>query len=116
MPAGEATSHQAGGPNNRYFPVMLAEIDIETETEHDTYWAYVVSVFAGGRVHKFDVRLSFQDYDLWSRGRVAPSRVADACVRYLLERADAADLAEQFDCATLRRSYPELDAELPAML
>ena len=95
---------------------MLAEVDITTETEGAHNWAFQADVFAGGRLHKLDVTLSFQDYDLWSHGRVPPSRVAAACVRYLLERADAADIAEAFDCATLRRTFPEIDAELPTTL
>ena len=95
---------------------MLAEVDIETETETATNWLFGVSVFAGGRVHRLQVTLGFQDYDLWSRGRVAPSRVAEACVRFLLQRAEADDLSAAFDCAALRRTFPEIDTELPHTL
>ena len=95
---------------------MLAEVDITTETEGSHNWLFEANVFAGGRLHRLELTLSFQDYDLWSHGRVAPSRVAAAVVRYLLERADADAIAERFDCATLRRTFPEIDAELPAQL
>ena len=98
---------------------MLGEFEIGEEDEQDHQWSYAVNVFAGGRLRAMTVTLSYQDYDLWSRGRVAPSRVVEACLAYLLEAGGsgtAADLASSFDCSTLRRTFPTLDEELPQRL
>ncbi|MEM6460082.1 MAG: hypothetical protein AAF710_11905 [Planctomycetota bacterium] len=93
-----------------------AEIEVGPETQRDGAWAYDVTVFAAGRVRRHAVTLSFQDYDLWSRGRVGPSRVAHAAVRYWLDQPDAEPLPEAFDCSRLRRHFPDADAELPGRL
>ena len=98
---------------------MQAEFEIGQEDEQDHQWSYQVSVFAGGRLRQMTVTLSYQDYDLWSRGRVAPSRVVEACLVFLLEQGgvvSAADLVDSFDCSTLRRTFPMLDQELPQRL
>ncbi len=93
-----------------------AEVEIGTETEAATHWSYAVRVFSEGRTREHRVTLSFQDYDLWSHGRVAPSRVVEACFVFLLERESAAEILERFDCAVIRRYFPEVDKELPALV
>ncbi|MFN3167873.1 MAG: hypothetical protein ACE37H_12510 [Phycisphaeraceae bacterium] len=94
----------------------MADIEIGPETEHDTHWAYEVRVFDSGRTHDYAVTLSFQDYDLWSRGRVAPSRVVDAAFRFLLANEPAGSIMRKFDCSVIRRYFPKVDRELPGML
>jgi hypothetical protein len=94
----------------------MADIEIGPETEHDNHWAYEVRVFDGGRTHDYAVTLSFQDYDLWSRGRVAPSRVVDAAFRFLLANEPATSIMNKFDCSVIRRYFPTVDRELPEML
>lgn len=94
----------------------MAEIEVGTETETATHWSYDVRVFDQGRAHSHTVTLSFQDYDLWSHGRVSPSRVVDACFRFLLDREPADDIMEKFDCSVIRRYFPEVDKELPALV
>ncbi|MEM9415574.1 MAG: hypothetical protein AAGA29_08875 [Planctomycetota bacterium] len=94
----------------------MAEIEVGQETETATHWAYSVRVFADGRTHDFSVTLGFQDYDLWSRGRAAPSRVAEACFEFLLAREGVEDISPKFDCSVIRRYFPDVDAELPKML
>ena len=92
------------------------QLEFGEETEAAASWSWPVRVFAGGRVHDRVVALSFQDYDLWSRGRVPPVAVAEACLLWLLQREDAAGLPDPFDCARVRRGHPEVDAELPGRL
>ena len=90
-----------------------AEIELGPETEDAAGWAYAAAVFAAGRVHRCRLSLSFADYDLWCRGQHAPSRVARAALAWLVERDGPAAVPVRLDCATLRRRFPDLDAELP---
>lgn len=94
----------------------MADIEVSDESEHSNHWAYAVSVFDGGRKHDYAVTLSFQDYDLWSRGRVAPSRVVEAAFSFLLENEPASSIMPKFDCSVIRRYFPDVDRELPEML
>ncbi|MGB0766715.1 MAG: hypothetical protein ACPGYV_03280 [Phycisphaeraceae bacterium] len=94
----------------------MAEIEVGEETEAGNHWAYDVRVFDAGRTHDFRVTLSFQDYDLWSRGRVAPSRVIDAAFRFLLANEPADAILSKFDCSLIRRYFPQVDEALPEML
>ncbi|MEM7682266.1 MAG: hypothetical protein AAF288_09960 [Planctomycetota bacterium] len=97
-------------------PDASHEIEIGQEDEGPSNWAYQVRVFAQGRTHDYRVTLSFQDYDLWSRGRVAPERVAKAAFAFLLEREPADAILPKFDCSVIRRYFPEVDRELPALI
>ena len=45
-----------------------------------------------------------------------PAAVAEACLRWLLDREAAERLPEPFDCARARRSFPDIDVELPERL
>ncbi len=94
----------------------MADIEVGQETEQANHWAYTVRVFDNGRAHDFVVTLSFQDYDLWSRGRVAPSRVIDAAFRFLLANEPATAILPKFDCSVIRRYFPQVDRELPELL
>lgn len=94
----------------------MADIEIGPETEHDNHWSYTVSVFDGGRKHDYAVTLSFQDYDLWSRGRVAPSRVIEQAFVFLLQNEPASSIMNKFDCSVIRRYFPQVDKELPGLL
>ena len=94
----------------------MAEIEVGTETETATHWAYEVRVFDGGRTYDYAVTLSFQDYDLWSKGRVAPSRVVEAAFAYLLKNEPASSIMSRFDCSVIRRYFPKVDEVLPGML
>lgn len=93
----------------------MAEIEIGQETEGTNRWSYKVNVFDAGKRHTYDVTLSFQDYDLWSHGSLAPSKVVEKAFRFLLERESADEIMSRFDCSVIRRYFPEVDAELPKM-
>lgn len=94
----------------------MADVEVGPETEHDTHWSYTVRVFSDGRTHDYAVTLSFQDYDLWSRGRVAPSRVIEAAFDFLLANEPASAIMSKFDCSVIRRYFPKVDQELPGMI
>lgn len=91
-------------------------IEIGTETEGHNNWGYQVAVRQDGQRHEYQVTLSWPDYDLWSHGRVAPEKVVKAAFEFLLERETATSILPKFDCALIRRYFPEVDAELPTLL
>lgn len=94
----------------------MAEIEVGQETENATSWAYDVTVFADGRTFRHAVTLSFQDYDLWCRGRVSPSRVVEAAFKFLLQNEPADAILTKFDCSIIRRHFADVDTELPKLL
>ncbi len=94
----------------------MAEIEIQTETEGDKHWTYTVRVTDAGRTHDYRVTLSWADYDLWCRGRVAPEKVVRAAFEFLLSKEPASSILTRFDCAVIRRYFPEVDRELPGMV
>jgi hypothetical protein len=97
----------------------MAEIELGPETplaDPPGGWSYPVTVFADGRTHQLHVTLSYQDYDFWSHGRVGPSRVVEAVVRYLVDQTSAESVMQKFDCSVARRVYPDIDRDLPSLL
>jgi len=94
----------------------MADIEITTETEGSNHWTYEVKVYDNGRRHAYDVTLSWPDYDLWSRGRVAPQEVVQKAFEFLLEREPADSIMAKFDCSVIRRYFPDVDKVLPTML
>ena len=94
----------------------MAEIEIGQETRGDNQWRYEVYVYAGGRRYTYAVTLSWSDYDLWSKGRVAPAVVVRAAFEFLLARESASSILGKFDCALIRRYFPEVDRVLPGMV
>lgn len=94
----------------------MAEISVKTESDSGRGWTFHVEIDDDGRLHEYDVTLSWSDYDLWSRGQVAPERVVRAAMNFLLEREPATAIMRSFDCAVIRRYFPEVDKTLPGML
>ena len=94
----------------------MAEIEIGTETEGAKGWSYDVRVFDNGRSHRYEVTLSFSDYDLWSHGRVPPSKVVEKAFEFLLANEPATSILSRFDCSVIRRYFPSVDKELPKMV
>jgi len=93
----------------------MSEIEVGPETETQTHWQYPVQVFANGKTYRYDVSLSFQDYDLWSHGSLPPSTVVEKAFRFLLSKEPASAIMKKFDCSVIRRYFPEVDRELPKM-
>lgn len=94
----------------------MPEIEIGPESEGDKHWAYTVRVFDAGKRFDFHVRLSWSDYDLWSHGRVPPSKVVEKAFEFLLKKEPASSVMDKFDCSVIRRYFPEVDKELPRMV
>lgn len=94
----------------------MADIQVITEEEHGHGWKFMVRVQEVNLVHNYEVQLSWSDYDLWSRGRVAPQDVVRAIFKFLLEKEPADAVFGSFDCAVIRRYFPDVDKRLPGML
>lgn len=95
---------------------MAMTIHIGTETEGANRWTYEVRIAQDGQTFDYQVSLGWADYDLWSHGRVAPERVVRAAFEFLLAHESASSIMAKFDCAVIRRYFPEVDAELPKMI
>lgn len=93
----------------------MATIHIGEELELTNCWQYDVQIQTRRQQHDFTIRLNWSDYDHWSHGRVPPSVVVDAVMRFILDQQPAQEMAESFDCAKLRMLYPEMDTVLPGM-
>lgn len=94
----------------------MRRIEVKTETEGPRSWAFEVQVTEKGEVHDFSVTLNWSDYDLWSHGRVAPERVVKTIMSFLLKHEPADAIFRKFDCALVRRYFPQVDKDLPGML
>jgi hypothetical protein len=94
----------------------MSEIEIGEETAGQNQWSYPVRVFAGGQTYDYQVTLSWSDYDLWCRGRVAPSEVVERIFEFLLHREPPSAIMSKFDCSVVRRYFPDVDEELPKMI
>ena len=93
----------------------MPQITITSETDNERGWTYEVQVEASQK-HEYTVTLSWSEYDLWSHGRIAPEKVIKAAFEFLLEREPASAIMAEFDCAIIRRYFPEVDRDLPTML
>lgn len=90
----------------------MADIEIVTETEQANNWLFHVRVFDAGKTHNYQTTLSWVDYDLWCRGRIAPEKVVHAAFAFLLANEPADAILASFDCAIIRRYFPKVDQEI----
>ena len=99
------------------YRARVTKIDVKTEEDSPRGWAFGVELEDdAGQAHSYSVTLNWSDYDLWSRGQVAPERVVRAAFEFLLQREPTASILPKFDCAIIRRYFPEVDHELPKLL
>jgi hypothetical protein len=89
----------------------VAKIEVQTEEETGRGWVYHATVEHNGLTSEHSIKLAWVDNELWSGGRVPPSRVIEALLGYLVERGYEVPAA--FDAAAARRWFPDLDKELP---
>ena len=94
----------------------MTNINIQSETEIDNGWLYRVKLDDNGREYNYSVTLSQSDYKKWSDSQVSPKNVIKAAFDFLLEREPASSILSEFDCAVIRRYFPEVDRELPKKL
>lgn len=91
----------------------VTRIEVQTETEQPRGWWYVVKMHhADGSVTDHDVSLDWSDHELWSGGRLAPSKVVEMVLEYAIEHAPAQKWPRKFDCARVRRWCPAMDREV----
>lgn len=93
----------------------MTTIHIGEESEMNNSWQYQVQIQTRRKQYDFTVQLNWLDYDHWSHGRVSPSVVVEAVMRFVLDQQPAAEMASTFDCAKLRMMYPQMDEVLPGM-
>jgi hypothetical protein len=108
-PGSDATSRPIGNP---IAVELLAERDIPTA------WEYDAQILTGAAIVERKVlRLSWADYQMWSPdGAIAPSRVAEAVLRFIALHAEAFAMMEVVDAAVARRKVPGADAAIAALL
>ncbi len=94
----------------------MPQIIVRNEREKERAWEFDVILKDAGQRLEYHVSLSWSDYDLWCHGRTAPEMVVQAAFRFLLDREPARAILRQFDCAVMRRYFPEVDRELPRYL
>jgi hypothetical protein len=97
---------------------MPAPIEIVGEQELASGWAFAAQALSEqGRLVKCELRLSFVDYNLWSPdGSIAPVRVAEAVLAFIIERVGARGLPPRFDAAQARRMFPDADQQIRELL
>lgn len=101
------------------YPTPMTPIQIIREEESPAGgWLFHAQVLdADGEVQKYQVRLSWADYNLWSAsGADAPAQVAEAVIAYMLTIRSAGELPESFDASLTRRLSPDADEHLPKMI
>ncbi len=91
-------------------------IHIDREVEAHQGWRYEVRLTLGEVGLHYEVTLSWAEHDLWSHGRVPPEKVVRAAMKFLLQREPAEAIMSKFDCAVIRRYFPEVDRELPKLI
>lgn len=94
--------------------VEMANIEVQSTTQLDNGWSYQVKLDDHGTQHDYSVTLSHSDYDQWSQGQVPPEKVLQKVFEFLLEREPASSILTEFNCAVIRRYFPEVDRELPS--
>jgi len=92
----------------------VAQVSVLEEQEEAGGWRFRVLVGVDER--PCDVRLAWVDYEHWAHGQHAPARVVEALVRYLIDRDGEREVRGRFDAASVRRTHPTVDDELPALL
>lgn len=88
-------------------------IDVLTEEEMPRGWAYRVTIDRGEvGSSEHAVTLSWADHEHWCGGRLPPSTVVEAVVRFLLGHEGERAIPARFDASTARRWFPAIDREL----
>ena len=92
----------------------VARIEIQTEEERGRGWEYRARVTrAAGKPTEHTIRLAWVDHEHWCGGRVAPSKVVESLLEYLVKREGEHEIPASFDASTVRRWFPDVDRDLP---
>lgn len=97
---------------------MVAQVEIIREEELAGGWTFAVQVLdEDGALHRYTLRLSWADYNLWSpHGADEPGRVAEAVLSFLLSRSPAENLRRSFDASIARRMHADADQRIPSLI
>ena len=98
---------------------MKHTFKITREEEQNGCWMFDVEIEAeqATQIRLHQLRLSWEDYDLWVRdGTVEPSAVGLAILRYLENVDDLSGLPERIDSSFPRRRCPGADEEIPRLI
>lgn len=88
-------------------------IDIGDEAQTPRGWRYDVRItLADGTRSDHRVTLAWVDHDHWCGGRLAPSRVVEMVLEYLLDKGTPIRFPPAFDAARARRWIPAIDQDL----
>ncbi len=98
--------------------MSTARISITNEREAGASWCFDVAIEPlAGAARQCTLKLSFADYNYWSAsGTDAPSRVALAVIRFMLDRLEAAALPNAFDASLARRKFSDADEVIPTLI
>ena len=99
---------------------MTHTFKITREEEQNGCWMFEVALESEDeptpiRLHQ--LRLSWEDYDLWVRdGTVEPSAVGLAVLKYLQTLGDLAELPDRIDSSYPRRRCSRADEAIPGLI
>ena len=105
-------------PSVRIRRLQFDVIHVTHEIEKANGWEFQVeTVDRLGKPRTFRVMLAWADYNHWSPdGAARPESVAKAVLRFMLQNEPAAEIAESFDAARIRRRYSSADQVIPTLI
>lgn len=94
----------------------LFELLEETEAADACVWR-IQRIDEEGLIHHHHLRLSWADYDLFAPGGTTPpAQVAEAVVRFMLDRDEFQPLPERLDAALPRRRVANADTMISGLI
>ena len=98
---------------------MKHTFKITREEEQNGCWMFdvLIETREATMARLQQLRLSWEDYDLWVRdGTVEPSAVGLAILRYLETLGELSDLPERIDSSYPRRRCAQADEAIPRLI
>ena len=97
--------------------VMKDTFKISRETEGDGCWMFEFERTGRDSGDPRQLRLSWEDYDMWVRGgSVEPAAVARAIIQYLESTGELDGLPGRIDSSHPRRIAPDADRRITALI
>mgnify|MGYP003701015881 CR=1 FL=1 len=83
-------------------------VEVVEERDVARGWEFLVRVGAAEHL----VRMSWVDYEHWSRGGATPASVVAAVVGLMIDRGGPGSVPDRFDAARVRRLHADADEVL----
>ena len=100
----ESPSTPSPNPKHPIIPQRTARRPIHVETERESARGWTFTVNRGpSPTDRFEIHLSWPDYEFWSHGVAPPSRIVEAIMEAIEELRPDAELPSKFDASTARR-------------